>query len=217
VRNDSQLAPLTEGTFNTVTPDGRRKWPHGRRNWVVIIGIATLALCVLLLQALLHGHFSAVDEYDDGVYFGASVELVHGVLAYRSFAFIQPPLITVWMFPFAAASTVTGTAVAMEAARFFVGLVTVTNVVVVGALVRRRSTLQVVAATGVMAFSQGTIRSSQTILLEPFLVLACLLAFLCLMDGENLTASSRRIWWCGLFLGVAGATKLWASFHFLQC
>ena len=134
------------------------------------------------------------------------------MLAYRSFAFIQPPLITVWMLPFAALSTTIGTAHAMEAARFFVDLVTTANVVLVGALVRRRSTLQVVAATGVMAFSQGTIRSSQTILLEPFLVLACLCAFLCLVDGENLTGSSRRLWWCGILLGVAGATKVWAIF-----
>jgi hypothetical protein len=61
---------------------------------LVIAGIAVAALAVLALQALLHAHFSAVDEYDDGVYFGASVELLHGVLAYRDFAFIQPPAIT---------------------------------------------------------------------------------------------------------------------------
>jgi alpha-1,2-mannosyltransferase len=32
------------------------------------------------------------------------------------------------------------------------------------------------------------------------------------MNGESLTTSSRRLWWCGLFLGVAGATKVWAVF-----
>ena len=41
------------------------------------------------------------------------------------------------------------------------------NVVLVGALVRRRSTSQVLVATGVIAFSQGTIRSSQTVLSSP--------------------------------------------------
>ena len=181
-----------------------------RRNWVVIVGIAIAAMTVLALQAFLHSHFSAVDEYDDGVYFGASIELLHGIMPYRDFAFIQPPMITVWMLPFAALSPLTGTAVAMEAGRFFVDLVTVANVVLVGALVRRRSTLQVTVATGVMAFSQGTIRSSQTILLEPFVVLACLIAFLCLMEGERVTTSPRRILMCGVFLGVGGATKVWA-------
>ncbi len=183
-----------------------------RRNWAVIAGITCAALAVLALQAFLHQHYSAVDEYDDGVYFGASVELLHGLLPYRDFAFIQPPMITVWMFPFAALSTLTGTAIAMEAGRFFVDLVTLTNVVLVGALVRRRPTFQVVIATAAMAFAQGSIRVSQTILLEPFVVLACLIAFLFLMEGEGVTSSSRRLWWCGMFFGIAGATKVWAVF-----
>jgi hypothetical protein len=186
-----------------------------RRNWTVIAGTAVAALGVLALQAFLHAHFSAVDEYDDGVYFGASVELAHGVLAYRDFAFIQPPMITLWMAPFAALSPLTGTAAAMEAGRFFVDIVTVTNVVLVGALVRRRPTWQVIVATGVMAFSQGTVLASQTILLEPFLVLACLIALLFLLEGEVLTRTSRRLWWCGIFFGVAGATKVWAALPFL--
>ena len=192
------------------THDASAHDPLLQRNWIVIAVVATLAVVVLAFQAFLHGHYSAVDEYDDGVYFGASVELVHGVIAYRDFAFIQPPMITVWLLPFAALSTLTGTAVAMELARFFVDLVTVTNVVLVGVLVRRRTTTQVIVATGVMAFSQGTIRSSQTILLEPFLVLACLGAFVLLMNGEHITTSYRRLWWCGILLGVAGATKVWA-------
>jgi hypothetical protein len=121
-------------------------------------------------------------------------------------------MITVWMFPFAALSTLTGTAIAMEAGRFFVDLVTLTNVVLVGALVRRRPTFQVVIATAAMAFAQGSIRVSQTILLEPFVVLACLIAFLFLMEGEGVTSSSRRLWWCGMFFGIAGATKVWAVF-----
>jgi alpha-1,2-mannosyltransferase len=189
--------------------------PRLRRNWLIIAGIAVATLVVLAFQAFLHAHFSAVDEYDDGVYFGASVELLHGVVAYRDFAFIQPPMITVWLLPFAALSTLTGTAVAMEAGRFFVDFVTVTNVVLVGALVRRRPTFQVILATGVMAFSQGTIRASQTILLEPFLVVACLIALLFLMEGDVLTQTSRRLWWCGIFFGVAGATKVWAALPFL--
>jgi hypothetical protein len=191
-------------------PEALRDDAVRRRNWAAIVGVAVAAAGVLALQSFLHSHFSAVDEYDDGVYFGASVELLHGVLAYRDFAFIQPPMITIWMLPFAALSSLTSTSVAMEAARFFVDMVTVTNVVLVGALVRRRSTFQVIVATAVMAFSQGTIRASQTVLLEPFLVLALLGAFLLLLEGEKLTTSSRRLWWAGILFGVAGATKVWA-------
>lgn len=81
------------------THDASAHDPLLQRNWIVIAVVATLAVVVLAFQAFLHGHYSAVDEYDDGVYFGASVELVHGVIAYRDFAFIQPPMITVWLLP----------------------------------------------------------------------------------------------------------------------
>jgi hypothetical protein len=47
------------------------------------------------------------------------------------------------------------------------------------------------------------------------LVLACLIALLFLLEGEVLTQSSRRLWWCGIFFGVAGATKVWAALPFL--
>ncbi len=82
----------------------------------LIIGMAALAvLGFLLFQALNHGHLGAVDEYDDGVYFGASIQLAHGILPYRDFAFIQPPLITVWLLPLAALTSWLSTGVAMEA------------------------------------------------------------------------------------------------------
>jgi hypothetical protein len=35
------------------------------------------------------------------------------------------------------------------------------------------------------------------------------------MEGEEVTTSSRRLWWCGVFFGVAGATKVWAVLPFL--
>ncbi len=184
--------------------------PSLPRTWLVIALIATLTLAVLLFQLLFHGHFRAIDEYDDGVYFGSSIELMHGVLPYRDFAFIQPPMISVLLLPFALLSLWTGTAVAMEVARLGVDIVAVANVVLVGAIVRRRSIVQVILATGTMAFYEGTIRSAQTILLEPFLVLFCLIAVLVLLDGDAVSRSGRRVLWCGVFFGVAGATKIWA-------
>ncbi len=37
------------------------------------------------------GHLSGFTQYDDGVYFGNAVRLVHGAIAYRDFATVQPP------------------------------------------------------------------------------------------------------------------------------
>ncbi|HWE66560.1 MAG TPA: phospholipid carrier-dependent glycosyltransferase, partial [Acidimicrobiales bacterium] len=226
--------PTTPTTPTTPTPTtpmpslidaparlGRRTDPTAaatalrHRNLIAIGAVAAVALALLLFQAFLHGHLSAIDEYDDGVYFGASIELWHGIIPYRDFAFVQPPLITAWLLPFAALASWSGTAVAMEAARLFVDAIAVLNVILVGLLLRRRSTAQVILATGIMALYQGTISSAQTILLEPFLVLLCLLALLCILEGNHLTASLRRTVLCGVLFGVAGATKIWAIFPLL--
>jgi len=43
------------------------------------------------LQLSRPGHLSAFTQYDDGVYFGNALRLVHGAIAYRDFAMVQPP------------------------------------------------------------------------------------------------------------------------------
>ena len=42
-----------------------------------------------------------VTQYDDGVYLGAAIRFVSGVLPYRDFVFVQPPGIVVLMSPVA--------------------------------------------------------------------------------------------------------------------
>ncbi len=174
-----------------------------------------LALALLLLQSLLHGHLSGLVEYDDGVYFGSSLQLIHGLLPYRDFVLIQPPMVTVLLTPFAALSLLTGTAHALEAARIFTDVVAVANVAMVGLLVRRRSTSQVLVSTATMAVYPAAVRSAQTVLLEPILVSLCLAGLLCLFEGDRISPSQRRIVIGGVLFGVAGATKLWAVFPFV--
>jgi hypothetical protein len=189
----------------------RRAWINGG----VIAVVALLALAILLLQSLSHGHLTGLDEYDDGAYYGSALQLLHGLLPYRDYAFIQPPLVTVWLLPPALLSLHWGTAVSFEAARIFIDLITTANVVLVGLLVRRRPTLQVLVATGATAAFPGTVGASQTVLIEPLLVLACLAGLLCLFTDGRLSRSWLRIAIGGAFFGLAGATKLWAIFPFL--
>lgn len=200
-------------TLPPASPDdlARRR----RRNLAVIAAVAAAALGVLLLQSLLYGHLSAHDEYDDGVYFASSLQLIHGALPYRDFVFIQPPMISVLLLPFAALSFLTGTAPALETARIFIDLVATANVVMVGLLVRHRPTWQVVVTVGFMAFYPATVGSAQTVLLEPPLVLFCLAGLLCLFDGDRITTSRGRLLACGALIGVGGAIKLWAALVFV--
>jgi hypothetical protein len=192
-------------------PSSRR----ARRNLIAIVAISALALGILLAQSLAHGHLGGLDEYDDGAYFGATLQLLHGILPYRESAFVQPPMLTVWFLPAAALSLLGGSATAFEAARIFVDLVAATNVAMVGLLLRRRPTLQVVVSMGAMAAFPGAVRSAQTVLIEPLLVFLCLAALLCLLEGGRISTSRRRVLVCGLLFGAAGATKVWALFPFI--
>ena len=84
---------------------------------LVIIGMTLLALAVRLYYFTRPGYLLGVTEYDDGSYFGSAVRLVHGVLPYRDFVFVQPPGITLLMTPVALLSKVTGTDTGLAIAR----------------------------------------------------------------------------------------------------
>ena len=93
----------------------------GPGSWLTPVNVAIAAAVVLALGLRLlllsrPGYLTGVTEYDDGPYFGSAVDLLHGVLPYRDFIFVQPPGITLLMLPAAALAKVTGTATAMAAA-----------------------------------------------------------------------------------------------------
>jgi hypothetical protein len=174
------------------------------------VGMVALSATILTLQMLLHGHLSGIDEYDDGVYFGSALQLAHGILPYRDYDFIQPPFITVLLSPVALSAHWFGTARAFEAARLLVIAIATANTVLVGVLMRRRPLAEAAIAMGVMAVYPGAVSSAQTVLLEPVLVLLCLLSLFALCDGDVITTRSHRLVLSGLLLGIAISTKLWA-------
>ena len=176
----------------------------------MIIGVTGLAVALLVLQSLWRGHVGRVAEYDDGVYFAAALEVARGILPYRSFDFLQPPLITVWLFPFAVVATHTSQRFGFELARWFTDLVTVLDVVLVGVLMRGRSTARMALAMAVTAFSIGFLQASQTILLEPYLVLWCLLGLVALRRRSHGVLGGEIL--AGICFGLAGANKVWAVF-----
>src|SRR6266702_8342575 len=82
-----------------------------------IIGTGTIGLALRLWILILPGLMS-ITQFDDGPYFGSAVRLVHGVLPYRDYAFVQPPGITELMSPAALESYLGGTAWALVIGRF---------------------------------------------------------------------------------------------------
>ena len=178
---------------------------------IVVIAAATvLALGLRIYELSRPGYLFGLTEYDDGSYFGSAVHLVGGVLPYRDFIFVQPPGILLLMAPVALVAKVTGTAAGMAIGRVLTLLASAAGVVLIGLLVRHRGALAALIACGVLAVFPDAIAGAHTVLVEPWLVLFCLLGAVAVFDRDRLTASGRRLAWGGAAFGFAGAIEGWA-------
>ena len=179
---------------------------------VVIAAATLLALGLRFYQLSRPGYLLGVNEYDDGNYFGSAVRLINGALPYRDFLIVQPPGITLLMVPAALLSKVTGTAWGMAVGRLLTVLVGGAAVTLAGLLVRHRGVLATVIVCGISAVYPDSIQAAKTVLVEPWLVLFCLIGALAVFDSDHLARSRRRIFWGGAALGFGGAVEPWAIF-----
>jgi alpha-1,2-mannosyltransferase len=162
-----------------------------------------------LFQLSRPGYLSGYTQYDDGVYFGNALRLVHGAIAYRDFAMVQPPGSMLLMAPLALAAKVLGTAWGLAAARLLTVLADTANVVLIGLLVRHRGTLAAGLACGGYAVYPAALVASQSLFLEPWLNLFCLLGAVLLFRSGQLPGP-RGLAWSGACFGFAAAVKIWA-------
>jgi alpha-1,2-mannosyltransferase len=179
---------------------------------LIIVAATLLALVLRLYQLSRPGFLLSVNEYDDGPYFGSAVRLVYGALPYRDFLIVQPPGITLLMIPAALLSKVTGTAWGMAMGRILTSLAGAASVALAGFLVRHRGVLATVIVCGIMAVYPDSIQAVKTVLVEPWLVLFCLIGALAIFDGDHFTTSPRRLVWGGVAFGFGGAVEPWAIF-----
>ncbi len=67
---------------------------------LAILAATVLALALRLFLVTRPGFLtSGTVEYDDGVYLGAALRLLHGAMPYKDYAFVQPPGIVVVALP----------------------------------------------------------------------------------------------------------------------
>jgi hypothetical protein len=175
----------------------------------VLVTATAVALALRVYQLTRPGYLLGVSEYDDGVYFGSAVLLVHGYLPYRDFILVQPPGITMLMTPVAVLTQGLGTAWGMGVGRMLTAVAGGAAAGLGGLLVRHRGVLAVLLTSGILAVYPSSVRSARTVLLEPWLVLFCLLGALAVFDGDR-PARGRRLAWGGVAFGFAGAVKVWA-------
>jgi hypothetical protein len=103
-----------------------------------------------------------------------------------------------------------GTASAMAAGRILTAIAGGACVALGGLLVRHRGIFATVVTCGILAIFPDSIEAAHTVLVEPWLVLFCLIGALAIFDGDALTTSTRRLAWGGAALGFAGAVEAWA-------
>jgi Glycosyltransferase family 87 len=171
--------------------------------------IACYPLTLPHLLAGVHG-FSSGAGYDDGVYLAAALRLVNGDLPYRDFAFVHPPGIALLMAPLAGLSRIIGERDALALARVATVLVAAANSALASLSVRHHGIAASVTAGVLLAGFPGAYNADHTLLLEPWLVLFCLLAFVVLFPRGNLASSARRLGLAGALAGFAGTVKVWA-------
>jgi len=215
--------PLATGTAGprmvAARPAAAAPWPL--RPGVIITVAALLGLGLRVFQLTRPGYLTGFTQYDDGVYIGNSLRLVNGVIPYRDFAMVQPPGSMLVMLPAALGGKVFGSTWALAAARILTVGADTASVVLAGLLVRHRGALAAGVASGCYAVYPPALSASQSVFLEPWLSLFCLLGAVFLFDGDHVAdrretggaegrAGSRRALWAGVCFGFATAVKIWA-------
>ncbi|MEV5753285.1 hypothetical protein AB0L00_36160 [Actinoallomurus sp. NPDC052308] len=184
----------------------------GRR--AVVGGVGLLAAALLVWEfsrphALVGTH--QLNSYNDGVYFGAALRLAGGELPYRDFTLLHPPGLPLMLAPAAALADMVGEPVAMAIARVLTAVMAVGVAVLGTLLVRYRGRVAMMTTGVALACSPLTFDAANTVELEAYHLVFCLLGALALFGGTGtLTSGRRRTFAGGLALGFACAVKIWA-------
>ena len=172
----------------------------------VAAGLVAVGICAYLLFQ--RHAFTGNHGTDDGVYLAPALWLVHGVLPYRDYAFVQPPGIAWLMVPL---DLIGNTRDAMVAARVVTALVAGLNASLAASIVRAYGRAAMLFAGLGLALLPVAVAADHTLTLDPYLVLFCLLGTLALFRHGEL-ATPPRILVAGALFGFAGAVKGWALF-----
>ena len=195
----------------TVSPADSAAGPRRLSPTVIALLVATAAGLALRAFLLCRPGFltGGTVEYDDGVYLGTALRLLHGALPYRDYAYVQPPGILLISTPFALIGTLTSQVTGLAVARAASVLASTACIPLAGNLMKHRGTLAAAVAAGVLAVYPADVLSSRTLLLEPWMNLLCLLGANAAFTAGRL-AGPRRLAWAGVAIGFAASVKFWA-------
>jgi len=131
--------------------------------------------------------------YDTALYLGGAIKFVHGVMPYRDFALLQPPGLVLVLTPYALLSLAVGSRGALMVLTACTPLLAAANVALVGRLVAPRGWRAALAACGLMAIYPATYEALLDGMLEPLMVLFCLVGALLVFDRGGWSSRWRLV------------------------
>lgn len=180
-------------------------------SWLALLP-ALAAFLIDLLPLWKTGNWSGVFSFDDGVYVSSAVELVHGVVPYKDFVFVQPPGITLLLSPAAEVIKAVGvsTARVVTVARILTAVVTAAGAGLGSYAIRHRGALGMLVAGIALACYPLAYTADSATFLEPYLNLFVLLGVVALFKAGKLSCGGWRPYVGGAMFGLALGFKLWA-------
>jgi len=177
---------------------------------IIVPALACLALCLYqigLPNVLTGVHSYTGGGYDDGVHLATSLRLTNLILPYRDYVFLHPPGIAVLLWPLGVLGRLTTEQDALAVGRILMTAVSVTNVVLVGWLLRRRGAVAMFVGGMFLGLWPLAVDATRTVMLEPIMVLFVLLGAVVLFpDGRF--ASGQGVVAAGLLLGIGLSVKM---------
>ncbi len=182
--------------------------PLGRRSDVpILLALAAIAFLVRAIPVVRGGGFLGLVGYDDGVYFGSAIALVHGVLPYRDYLLLLPPGMAVGLAPFAWLGTLIGDPAAFAVARVSCMLLGSTTTVLIALTAGRYSRAAGIAAGALYAVWIAAAVGEHNTDLHALQNLLLVLALYVLSRPGRI--GPRRASIVGVALGLATSVQLW--------
>ena len=191
--------------------------PNERVARWISFGSFALALSLYVYQLTVP---SMPAYYDSGVYVAGATALVHGILPYHDFTFVNPPGILYLLAPIAAVGRILGVHFVLVCGRWLSVLVTASVAGIASWMLRGRGTIAMLFAGALTAALPIVDTVSSAVKLDAFCVALSLIGAELVLPylSANSSASDlgrRRAVASGALFGLAGAIKLWAIFPFL--
>ncbi|MGN6742530.1 MAG: glycosyltransferase family 87 protein [Amnibacterium sp.] len=176
---------------------------------VAVAAVIAVGFVVRLGLLLRGGGLLGIGAYDDGVYYAAAAQLLHGHLPYRDYVFVQPPFITVLLAPFALLGRLAGDPAAIVTMRLAFELLGGVNAALVLLVLRRFGWAAALSGGLFYAVFYPAAYDERTALLEPIGTTGLLVALLVLSRLPGRLTSPRWYVVAGAALGISVDLKIW--------